>query len=107
TVLGKTLKKLCPHVKDILTPERAWDVGDLPRCREAFDRVMNWPNHNWEPPQEPSCVPADSNPRVGPGSATSQGGPIEERSWDQFGPSDDRKESEKFPLAPQERLKEG
>jgi hypothetical protein len=98
TSLGKTISKLCPHKKDTNMPERAWDVGELQRCREAFDRVMNWPNHEWEPPQEPSCVPADSKPRLGPGSATSQGGPLEELSWDQFGPSDNEVEPEKAPL---------
>jgi hypothetical protein len=94
TVLGKTLKKLCPHVRDSYITEqgkteRAWEFGELQQCREAFDRVMNWPNHNWEPPQEPNCVLAASNPRRGPEGATSQGGPLEELSWDQFGPSDD------------------
>mgnify|MGYP001469292308 FL=1 len=88
-------------------PERAWDVGDLQRCREAFDRVMNWPNHEWEPPQEPCGVPADSKPGPGPESMPAQAGPIKELSWDQFGPSDNGKEFEKAPQAPQERLKEG
>lgn len=101
TVLGQTIKKLCPHVKDIHTPERAWDVGDLPRCREAFDRVMNWPNHEWEPPQGPSCVPADSKPRTGPELATSQCVPVEELSWDQFRSSYHGEEHEKAHLAPQ------
>ena len=55
TVLGITLKKLCPHVRDTVMSEagkseRAWEVGSLEQCREAFDRVMNWPNHTWDAP---------------------------------------------------------
>ena len=112
TVLGKTLKKLCPHVRDAYLTEagkteRTWEVGELQRCREAFDRVMHWPNHEWEPPQEPCCVPAVSNPGPGSESATNQGGSLEELSWEEFGPSDDREETEKASLENQGGLKEG
>jgi hypothetical protein len=89
TSLGKTISKLCPHKKDTTKPERAWDVGDLQRCREAFDRVMNWPNHEWESPQGPSCEQGDSKPRPGPESAPAKGSPLEELSWDEFDPRDD------------------
>jgi hypothetical protein len=112
TTLGKTLKKLCPHVRDSNIgeqgkTERAWEVGELQQGREAFDRVMHWPNHEWESPQEPSCVPADSNPGPGSESATNQGGSLEELSWDQFDPSDNEEEHEKAPQTPQGWLKEG
>ncbi|MEO7861454.1 MAG: bifunctional DNA primase/polymerase [Nitrospirales bacterium] len=95
TVLGSTLRKLCPHKKDTRItgdgkPERAWYVGELQQCRDAFDRVLNWPNHDWGTP------PGDQNEAVSPPTrALSEVPPahdisqeIEYLEWDQFGSAD-------------------
>jgi hypothetical protein len=107
TVLGMTLKKLCPHVRDTHRPERAWDVGDVSQCREAFDRVLNWPNHNWESSQYPSRVVAASKAMGGPETTTSQEVPLEELTWDQFVTSDDRQEPDRPTAGTTEMAEEG
>lgn len=79
TMLGMTLKKLCPHIKDVkIGSLRGWEVGSLARCREAFDRVMLWVGHEWEADSEVSDHPADDLSVDHEPRPIVQPGPIEE-----------------------------
>src|SRR6185503_14011821 len=56
TELGKALLRLLGNVRkrQAMSSQgriNVWDFPDLMTCREHFDEVMNWPNHEWALPE--------------------------------------------------------
>ena len=105
TVLGITLKKLCPHVRDTVisqagTSERAWDVGSLGQCREAFDRVMNCSNHTWDAPLDDANKELEALREAALAKARHTIAPannellVEDLDWKQFAPAQETGEKE-------------
>jgi hypothetical protein len=56
TQMGRALRKLLPNVerRQITRGNKrvnVWVLPDLMTCREHFDKVMKWPDHQWSPPE--------------------------------------------------------
>ena len=84
TILGITIKRLCPHSKPAnVNGNRGWEVGALEQCRVAFDRALDWSNHDWLIPAEDSDVATANLQQPVPKESLPESR-LEEYDWDRF-----------------------